>query len=143
MMQGAVSHTVWLPAALCAGMAAAQEGPQVVEGGGVAVAVPSGQTVTLQEVIWNVPGPDGMTTRFRFLAPGIAGAVDFDTASADMQFLCDQFALPRLSEFGPKPEAVVISLSDHPLAFGEASPEAVQFFESYRVANGSCEWEMF
>ncbi len=115
----------------------------MVEGDGVAVAVPSGQTVTLQDVIWNVPGPDGMTTRFRFLAPEIAGAVDFDTASADMQFLCDQFALPRLSEFGPQPEAVVISLSDRALPFGDAAPDAVQFFESYRVENGSCQWEMF
>ena len=115
----------------------------MVDGGGVAVEVPSGQKVTLQDVIWNVPGPDGMTTRFRFIAPEIAGSVDFDTASFDMQFLCDSFALPRLSEFGPQPEAVVISLADRALAFGETAPEAVQFFESYRIESGACQWEMF
>ncbi|WP_241741145.1 DUF6497 family protein [Paragemmobacter straminiformis] len=132
-----------LPAALCAGLAAGQEGPQVVAGGGVAVKVPSGQPVTLQDVIWNVAGPDGMVTRFRFLAPDIAGAVDFDTAETDMIWLCENFALPRLSEFGPQPEAVVISLSDRALDFGDSAPEAVQFFESYRVEGGKCEWEMF
>jgi hypothetical protein len=48
------------------------EGPQVTAGGDVAVAVPSGQAVTLQDVIWNVPGPTGLAIRFRFLAPAIA-----------------------------------------------------------------------
>lgn len=132
-----------LPAVLCAAMAHGQEGPQVVDGQGLAVAVPSGQTVTLQDVIWNVPGPEGMTTRFRFVAPGIADAVDFDTAEADIVALCEGFALPRLSEFGPRPEQVVISLSARPIAFGDSAPDVVQFFESYRIEDGKCVWEMF
>lgn len=132
-----------LPAALCAGMACGQEGPQVVDGRGAAVQVPSGQDVSLQDVIWNVPGPDGMTTRFRFLAPGIAGTVDFDATAADMAALCEDYALPRLSEFGPQPEQVVISLADRAVVFGDSAPEAVQFFESYRIEDGTCVWEMF
>ncbi len=109
------------------------------------IVVPSGQEITLQEVIWNAPGPDGLTLRFRFLAPGIApgGGVDFDTASADMQHLCDSYALPRMAEGGPHPEQVIISLSDVPVPFGEADPEATQFFESYRIEDGVCVWEMF
>lgn len=132
-----------LPAVLCAGMAFGQDGPQVVDGKGAAVQVPSGQTVTLQDVIWNVPGPDGMATRFRFVAQGIAGTVDFDTAAADMGHLCETFALPRLTEFGPQPEQVVISLSDRAVVFGDSAPDAVQFFESYRIEDGKCVWEMF
>ena len=115
----------------------------MVDGKGETIEVPSGQTVTLQDVIWNVPGPDGMTTRFRFLAPAIADAVDFDIAEADMIALCETFALPRLTEFGPQPEQVVISLSDRAVAFGDSAPDAVQFFESYRVEDGKCLWEMF
>ncbi len=132
-----------LPAALCAGMALGQEGPQVVPGDGQKVDVPSGQDVRLQDVIWNVPGPEGMTTRFRFVAPGIAGAVDFDTAEGDMAALCRDYALPRIGDFGPAPEQVVISLSDRAVAFGESAPDVVQFFESYRIENGDCVWELF
>lgn len=142
MMQRAFPSSL-LPAALCAGMAYGQEGPQVVDGMAAAVQVPSGQAVTLQDVIWNVPGPDGMTTRFRFLAPAIADGVDFDAAEADMIHLCEAFAVPRLTEFGPQPEQVVISLSDRAVSFGDSAPDAVQFFESYRIEDGKCLWEMF
>lgn len=136
--------------ALWAGLAAAQgEGapvaPEVVSGDGLRVEVPSGQEVFWQDVIWNVPGPEGMVTRFRFIAPGIAaeGGVGFDAAAADMQHLCDSFALPRLSEFGAGEAQVVISLSAAPVEFGAAAPDVVQFFESYSVADGACRWEMF
>lgn len=130
-------------AAFGAGLAHGQEGAQVVPGDGVAVDVPSGQEVTLQDVVWNVPGPEGMTLRFRFVAPGIAGDVDFETASADMQALCDGYALPRVAEFGPAPAQVVISLSAEPVEFGVTAPEVKQYFESYSIAGGACEWEMF
>ncbi len=146
-----------MPAALCrfaviallvSGPAAAQEAAVdlVVEpGDGTPIMVPSGQEITLQDVIWNAPGPDGLALRFRFLAPGIApgGGVEFETASADMQHLCDAYALPRVAEQGPHPEQVIISLSDVAVPFGEAAPEATQFFESYRIEDGACVWEMF
>ena len=135
-------------AAVLAGPAAGQEAAVelVVEpGDGTRVDVPSGQEITLQDVIWNAPGPDGLALRFRFLAPGIApgGGVEFETAAADMQHLCDTYALPRIAEQGPHPEQVIISLSDVAVPFGEAAPEATQFFESYRIEDGVCVWEMF
>ena len=135
-------------AAVLAGSAAAQEAvvELVVEPGyGARIEVPSGQEITLQDVIWNAPGPDGLALRFRFLAPGIApgGGVDFETAAADMQHLCDTYALPRIADQGPHPEQVIISLSDVAVAFGEAAPEATQFFESFRIEDGVCVWEIF
>lgn len=119
--------------------------PQITPGDGLSVSVPSGQAITLQDVIWNVPGTDGLATRFRFLAPGIAagGGVDFDSASADMQALCDGFALPRVVSNNPPPTQIIISLSAAPVPFGEAAPDVAQFFESYRIEDGSCRWEMF
>lgn len=128
-----------------AGLAfAGAEGEGVIPGDGHAVAVPSGQIVTLQDVIWNVPGVDGLTLRFRFVAPAIgAGGVDFDVAAADMQHLCDSYVLPRVPEFEPRPEQVVISFSEAPVPFGEPAPDVVQFFESYRIENGACQWELF
>lgn len=135
-------------AAVQAGSAAAQEAgvELVVEpGDGTRIEVPSGQEITLQDVIWNAPGPDGLALRFRFLAPGIApgGGVDFDMAAADMQHLCDSYAVPRIADQGPHPDQVIISLSDVAVPFGEAAPEATQFFESFRIEEGVCVWEMF
>ena len=76
------------------------EGAVVEPGGGETIVVPSGQEISLLDVIWNEPGPTGMVTRFRFLAPGIArdaATVSFDVASADMAHLCQDYALPRVS----------------------------------------------
>lgn len=120
--------------------------PLAAEGGEALIAVPSGQAVTLQEVIWNAPGVEGLTLRFRFLAPGIAragGSVSFDQAVADMQALCESYALPRIAAFGPAPAQVIISLADRPLPFGEADPEATQFFEAFSIADGVCIWEAY
>ena len=102
--------------------------------------------MTLQDVIWNAPGPDGMVARFRFVAPAIArdgGSVDFAAASADMQVLCQSYALARLSEFGAVPVQIIISMSDQPVPFGEPAPAATQFFEAYTPEGDTCIWEAF
>jgi len=122
------------------------EGPQVLPGDGAAVAVPSGQAVTFLDVILNAPGPNGMATRFRFVAPAIArvgGSVDFDAAAEDMAHLCQNFVLPKLAELGPTPAQVIVSLSDSDVPFGEAAPEATQFFEAYTIEGNTCIWEAF
>lgn len=121
-------------------------GGQVIPGDDLAVTVPSGQAVTLQETIWNVPGPAGLVTRFRFVAPAIArvsGTVDFETASADILHLCQNFALERVTQTGPIPTQVIISLADQAVPFGETAPDATQYFEAFRIENGSCIWEAF
>ncbi len=123
-----------------------QDGMVVLAGSQDALAVPSGQAITLQDVIWSEEGPLGLALRFRFVAPAIAregGNVDFDTASADMADLCQRFALPRLADLGPAPRQIIISMAAAPVPYGEAAPEVTQFFESYRVENGTCIWEMF
>ena len=127
----------WMLALLIGGPAQAQD----------LIAVPSGQPVTLQDVIWNEPGPAGLTARFRFIAPEIAregGSIDFDTAAADMDHLCNRYALPRLQTItGPQPVQIVISLSDIPVEFGVITPEATQFFEAYSIGPDGCVWEAF
>jgi Family of unknown function (DUF6497) len=112
----------------------------------VAIAVPSGQTVTLIETVQDAAGPSGLTWRFRFLAPAIArdgGSVDADEALDDMAFLCDSYALPRLPDMGPEVQQVVISLADREIPFGEPDPEATQYFEAFRPEDGVCVWEGF
>lgn len=112
-----------------------------------AITAPSGQVVTFVEAIRDPAGANGLAIRFRFLAPGIArsgGKVTADAAQDDMQALCDGYALPQLSGAAdPLPVHVIISLSDRTVAFGEADPDATQFFESFRPENGRCIWEAF
>lgn len=110
------------------------------------IPVPSGQPVTLQDVIWNAPGPEGLAVRFRFVAPQIArdgGSVAYEAAAEDIVHLCQSYALPRLTDFGPQPTQIIISLSDQALPFGESAPEATQFFEAFTHQNGHCILEMF
>jgi hypothetical protein len=119
-----------------------EDGDQAAAGSDAALEVPSGLAVTLQEVIWNVPGAQGLTLRFRFVAQDLAG-LDVETALADMQVLCDRYAAPRLTDFGPVPQQIIISLADAARPFGETAPDAVQYFEAYRVENGACIWEIY
>ena len=91
------------------------------------VIVPSGQDVRYLDTVQSAPGPEGLTIRFRFVAPAIArdgATVDVEAAQADMEVLCNEFALPRLPATGPAPAQIIISLSDRAVAFGEPAPEA-------------------
>ena len=110
------------------------------------ITVPSGQGVTMLDVITNIPGPNGLATRFRFRAPGIArdgGTVDAETAAADMDYLCQSYALAKIAEMGPQPVQIIISMSDLDVPFGETRPDATQFFNSYSIADGSCVWDVY
>jgi hypothetical protein len=109
------------------------------------IAVPSGQEVRWIDSITDTGGPEGLTLRFRFLAPQIGGPdpIGPEVALEDMAALCESFALQHLPTLGPQPAQVVISLSDRVVLFGEADDAAVQYFEAYSVADGVCNWEMF
>lgn len=114
--------------------------------GAALIEVPSGQPVVLQDVIWNVPGPNGLAVRFRFLAPQIAragGTISYEVAAEDIMHLCQTYALPRLTETGPQPAQIIISMSDQDVPFGETAPEATQFFESFTYQDGLCIWEIY
>ncbi|WP_245990316.1 DUF6497 family protein [Tabrizicola piscis] len=102
-----------------------------------AIPVPSGREVRLIEVVTNVPGPDGATARFRFLAPGLTEA-DIPASADDMQALCDTYALARIDGMVPEPQQIIISLAGEDVPFGEAAPDVVQFFEAFEVTDGTC-----
>ncbi|HQY43470.1 MAG TPA: DUF6497 family protein [Paracoccaceae bacterium] len=110
------------------------------------IEVPSGQDITFVDMVHDAPGPDGLTYRFRFLAPDIAradGTVTVDMAFDDMQALCEDYALPRVAGTGPAPGQIIISLSDRPVDFGIPNPEATQFFEAFSPEGTTCIWEGF
>lgn len=110
------------------------------------IALPSGRSVVFSDSVWGQPGPAGLTVRFRFLEPDLAAVVaaaPYDELEADMAFLCEHYALDRISNLGPQPAMVMISISDRPVAFGDADPEVTQIFEAYRPEDGACIWEGF
>lgn len=107
--------------------------------------VPSGQPVIPIDAIWNDAGPAGSAVRFRFLAPEIApgASIDFDTAAIDIAAICETYALPRVAGTDPLPDQIIISLSDREVPFGQADPDATQYFEAFSFAGDTCTWELF
>ncbi|MEX0311743.1 MAG: DUF6497 family protein [Tateyamaria sp.] len=109
----------------------------------IAQDMPSGQSVDLSEVLIDRVGNESWL-RFRFIAPDITRDGDGLThadAEADFQVLCDDVALPYMSDFELQAEVVVISLMDRAVPFGTADPDATQFFEAFRVQEGTCVWD--
>jgi Family of unknown function (DUF6497) len=123
-------------------LVAALAGCQEDKAAGPKVEVPSGRELSLIDVITNAPGPAGASARFRFLAPGLA-AGDAETALADMQVVCDSFALGRTDGMVPEPQQIIITFMGEAVPFGEPAPDVVQFFESFRIENDACVWEVF
>ena len=121
-------------------------GRVITPGNGAAFFVPSGQGVTLQEMILDMPTPTAAIYRFRFISPAIArgtGTMDFETSIADMQHLCDSHALKNIATPGPDKVQVIISFADKPVPFGETNPEVTQFIVAFSVSDGHCMLEPF
>ena len=125
-------------------------GFDITAGDAALIGVPSGQEVQLLDIIWNSEGPDGPAPRFRFLAPAIArqgGSIDFTAAEADLQHLCESFALAQLRPRGDMPPLILLSIADRAVPFGTSDPDATQYFETFALqpsANGiTCIREIF
>lgn len=131
-----------IPSTMLLAALAVVSGCQEEAADGPTVAVPSGRTLSLIDVITNAPGPAGAAARFRFLAPDLTSE-DVEAAAADMQVVCDSFALPRTDGMVPAPQQIIVTFMSDAVPFGEAAPDVVQFFESFRIENGACVWEVF
>ncbi len=129
---GCVMRGLLLSLALATPLSAAEE-------------VPSGQDVTLHEVLIDPQG-DLTWLRFRFLAPAIARdgeQISFDVAGKDMAHLCDALVLPYLKDYGVEADRIVISFMDRITEFGAPDPDVTQYFDSFRAENGACIWDEF
>jgi hypothetical protein len=109
----------------------------------LAIDVPSGQPVELQEVLIDDLGGE-IWLRFRFVAPQINrdnGTVSPVEAGDDMAHLCDAVALPYLEHHALTGDVIAVSLSDRPTEFGVADPDSTQIFEAFRIVGDTCEWD--
>ena len=104
--------------------------------------LPSGLEAELQEVITGAAAM-GLTVRFRFVAKEFTGTEDFETQTADLEYLCNGYALERIDMSETTPDRIVISLADRPSEFGQFDPDVAQIFESFSVNNAACILELF
>ncbi|SFQ96292.1 DUF6497 family protein [Poseidonocella sedimentorum] len=118
------------------GMAATADGEEE------ALAVPSGQFLQVSEVIDEPLPSGGLRSRWRFVAPGMTSTT-FARLEPDFAHLCEHLALPALRARGLRPTEIVISIADRDVVFGVSDPEAVQFFEAFRVEGGRCQWSFY
>lgn len=103
--------------------------------------VPSGMATQFVEVVLE---PDTGFARFRFVAPDLGQlGSELSDISDDFVWLCEHMALPALIQTGWEAQQIVISIADRPLAFGETSPGAVQYFDGFSISGSSCLWEPF
>lgn len=114
-----------LPAAALPATASAEAAPKL----------PSGQPVSLVEVIWPQPGAEEAVARFRFLAPKLRKG---EGNEPDLAALCDRVALPAVLKQEVKVDQIIVSLAAKPVKFGEPHPEVVQVIEAYVVEAGHC-----
>ena len=123
-----------------------QENLDVSVGDGAAIAVPSGQAVTLLDIIWNSIGPEGPAPRFRFVAPAIAkegGSISYEVTEADLLDLCQSYVIGKLAEKGVAEPLVLVSIADRAVEFGVSDPEATQYFEAFTIDGSTCSREIF
>ncbi len=86
----------------------------------------------------------GGLARFRLMVAGLGGeGAAYEDVAQDFAWLCRSLALPALDANGWTPTEVVIALSDREVPFGETDPEAVQFFEGFRIEDGTCIGQAF
>ncbi|MDF1853957.1 DUF6497 family protein [Pseudooceanicola sp.] len=104
--------------------------------------VPSGISLTLQEVLLDTQVSGGALVRFRYVAPAVQ-ADGFAAVEADFPALCTQQVLPWAAT-QPTPIArTVISMASAEVEFGVASPDVIQFFEQFQLQKDACIWEGF
>ena len=83
--------------------------------------------------------PASGLARFRLVVPGLGEeGAGYDRVAGDFLWLCEEVALPALAANGWTPTEVVVTLSDRETEFSAPAPEAMQFFEGFRIADGTC-----
>ena len=106
-------------------------------------AVPSGNDIQLQEILYETRNDASRVARFRYVMPLIRQGVGFSEIEQDFFHLCIGVAVPYLAIQGETVDQVIISMADRETEFGVMTSLATQFFEAFSVKDGTCIWEGF
>ena len=120
-------------------------GAQAQDGRIARAEAPSGQRVTLADVIpEEQPWSGEMQVVVRLVAPAIADdTLTNSQLRADMDWACHTWGVPAARELSAPPERVVVEMMAAPAPRGEATPGIRRIFESYRLEGPVCVWELF
>lgn len=110
-----------------------QEGPPTV---------PSGVALSRLEVLEETQPDGSLWLRLRYVAPGITRDQRADIHD-DFEALCIADALTYEPVTRVPAAQAVISIAAAPVEFGTTAPDIPQFFEAFRLENGTCIWEEF
>ena len=107
--------------------------------------VPSGQSLEVYEEAFHTTTPTRRQFYLGILAPAIKedGEVGFEAANADIDVLCDDYALNKAQNPNDGLDAaheVVIRLMDSPIKYGDSNPDIRQYMGFYDISEGLCEW---
>lgn len=106
-------------------------------------AVPSGHSLTLQEVLVD-QATEQSVLRLRYVMPAIAEkSLGYNDLLADFEHLCETQAVPEALAQPTPIQQIVISLSDQETEFGVSNPDATQYFEAFNLETDICIWEGF
>ncbi|MBO9403171.1 DUF6497 family protein [Shimia sp. R9_3] len=108
-----------------------------------APAVPSGNVVSLHEVLFETRADTSRVARFRYVMPVMQQGVTFAEIEGDFFHLCNGVAVPYLAVSEEKVDQVIISMADRETEFGVMTHLAQQYFEAFSVQDGICIWEGF
>lgn len=106
-------------------------------------AVPSGNEIHLQEMLFETRADDTRVARFRYVMPLMRQGIDFTEIEEDFFHLCIGVAVPYLAVSEETVDQVIISMADRETDFGVTTHLAKQYFEAFSVQDGTCIWEGF
>ncbi|GHA54666.1 hypothetical protein GCM10008927_20580 [Amylibacter ulvae] len=113
-----------------------------IAGGAMAQPVPdlpSGLVVQLYDLRQIVEDGEPSLLYLGFLADDLS-SVEYETASVDLDYLCENFALAEVAQSGQETDEVSIRIMDQPIAYGDADPDVKQFMSFYDITTGQCTW---
>ncbi|WP_435138412.1 DUF6497 family protein [Pseudopelagicola sp. nBUS_19] len=106
-------------------------------------AVPSGNEIYLQEILFETRNDQSRVVRLRYVMPMIRHGLEFHEIEEDFLHLCAGVAVPYLAKENEKVDQVIISMGDRETEFGVLATLATQYFEAFSVKNNTCIWEGF
>lgn len=80
--------------------------------------------------------------RMRLVATEIADQdlYGFDVIEQDFQALCEGEGLRIVAKFAPNARELVVSVASEVTAFGDSTPNVIQYFDVFTVTDGTCVW---
>lgn len=105
--------------------------------------MPSGNDISLQEVLFETRDDASRVARFRYVMPLLRQGIAFTEIEEDFFHLCIGVAVPYLAVSEEKVDQVIISMADRETEFGVMTHLAQQYFEAFSVQDGTCIWEGF